>query len=420
MKLERWNKWWINGAVDKSLVGIRRDIFYEINKFIEKRQVLGIRGLRRVGKTTLLMQIIDYLLRNGIEPYKILYFSFDEEVENLEDVIGTYKKEVLKGEIKGRIYILLDEIQKLPRWQDQLKIYYDLNPNWKFIITGSSSLKIEKGGLETLAGRIFFFRVNPLSFAEYLDFKGVEIDRSRLSLFYDTLEPLLIHYLKTGGMIEITEENNDEVIRRYFNESIIERIVYRDIPITFGIKEPMLMKRLFTVIASNPGMLVDYKGLGNDFNRDRRTIESYLSYLKISYLTFSLYNFSKNLLTSEKKLKKYYPFLPGFSISYNLDLIKSENIGKIVETLIGTRCKYFYRSPSKKEVDCIYTNGKIIPVEVKYSDNIKPRFFKGLVHFLRKFSIKDGLIITKTIKKTVVKEGLNIHLVPIFDHLLLQ
>ncbi|MEM4773114.1 MAG: AAA family ATPase, partial [Nanoarchaeales archaeon] len=78
--LTKFNDWWTTGKVsEKDLEKYRRYLFYTILKYLEDRQIILITGLRRVGKTKLLYQIIQYLLDKGVDPKKILYFSFDEE-----------------------------------------------------------------------------------------------------------------------------------------------------------------------------------------------------------------------------------------------------------------------------------------------------------------------------------------------------
>jgi len=417
IKLERWNVWWLTGKVESSLVGKEREFLKIIEKYIEKRQIIGIMGLRRVGKTTLLYQIVKMLLAKGINPYDILYFTFDEVVEgDVDCVIEEYIRTIRKGEVKGRIFILFDEIQKVPDWQNKLKIYYDLHPDWKFIIAGSSGLKIAKKGHESLAGRIFFFTLNPLSFREYLRFREIDIDIKRLEIYHDTLEPVFFHYLKTGGIIEMIEEDDNEVLRKYFEESIFERVLYRDIVAGFNLREPVILRKLLNMISFSPGMLLDYKDLADELQRDRRTIESYMHYLNESFLIFTLYNYSRNQLTSSRKKKKFYPSLPSFPCAINPEVMR--NPGKLVETLIARNAKFFYRDPYKREVDCIFTNGKVIPVEVKYRDRIKAKDLSGLFAFMKKFKISEGMVITKK-SRFEIKEGkMKVMGIPLFEYLL--
>ena len=122
---------------------------------------VAIYGLRRVGKTILMKQIM-YELKKIKE--NTLYFMFDDIMAQnpdiLEDIIDFYLK-TIAGE--GRKYIFLDEIQKVPYWQDILKRFYDMREDIKFIVSGSASLRIKKSK-ESLAGRIFDFYLPILTF----------------------------------------------------------------------------------------------------------------------------------------------------------------------------------------------------------------------------------------------------------------
>ncbi len=149
MNLLRFNNWWREGKVSPVLRGKPRQALQEILPYLEKRQILILKGLRRVGKTTLLYQTINYLLEEErVSPYRIMYFSFDEEVEDFDELMQTYQREILKEDflhVKQRCYLFFDEIQKYRRWPEKLKILYDLYPNLKICISGSAALTLLKG-----------------------------------------------------------------------------------------------------------------------------------------------------------------------------------------------------------------------------------------------------------------------------------
>jgi len=227
----------------------------------------------------------------------------------------------------GKIYVFLDEIQKLKDWQEQLKLFYDLYPNIKFIVTGSASLVISKGVEESLAGRVYEFVLPLLSFREYLNFLGKNIPRikniynfSELKEIYlkrESIFPLFFSYLKTGGFIEIAGEEDEFKIKEY-SKSILERVILGDIPLSFKTKEPLILKDIIELIASNPGFLLDYTKLAEVFKKDKRVISNYVFYLNYALLVKVLSNFSGSKFSSGRKLKKslfnFYKFyFPVFS-----------------------------------------------------------------------------------------------------------
>ncbi|MCD4846456.1 MAG: AAA family ATPase [Methanosarcinales archaeon] len=117
------------------------------------RQIIGIIGLRRTGKTVLLKQLIDSLIKNGQRRDRILYFSFDEEAVSIEDVIVEFQSRIGVDIYEaGMVHIFLDEIQKIDGWQNRVKYYYDTYSHMKFFVSGSSSLFLRKKAEESLAG----------------------------------------------------------------------------------------------------------------------------------------------------------------------------------------------------------------------------------------------------------------------------
>ena len=134
--LEKFNPWWGKGAVPAELLGKhQRQVLDEAAKQMDRRFIVLIYGLRRVGKTTVLYQLIDSLLKKGVKPTNILYYSFDEQPASIGEVVSVYEEKVLKARIgDGKNYLFLDEVQKVKDWQSKLKVLYDLNPGLKILV----------------------------------------------------------------------------------------------------------------------------------------------------------------------------------------------------------------------------------------------------------------------------------------------
>ena len=425
MDLSKWNPWWREGSVKKELLGKRRNSFYEIIKFADKRQIIAIKGQRRVGKTTLMYQIIDYLLKEmKIDKFKILYFSFDEEIEEIDRLLDFYQKDILKNKIDkfDKIYLFFDEIQKLKDFSKKIKILYDLNPNLKIFISGSSSLEIDKGYKENLTGRCIEFILKPLTFKEYLDFKNIDVDKERVNVYIKDLEIELLKYILNSGIVEVINEDDEEFIRKYFIDSILNRIIYQDIIQSFRIYEPEMLIKIFKIISSRPGSILNYQNLSMELGRDRRTIEKYIDYLKYSMLINLIFNFSKNLSTSEKKLKKVYNINTTYSYLFSKETSNlNETLPFIYETIIINNfdINFFFRTTSKKEVDFIkIDNNKIIPIELKYKERIRNDDLNRLIYFLDKFKLDEGILLTKDLKKKEIINNKKIAFIPFIEFLL--
>jgi len=153
------NPWWKG---EFSLEYRQREVYREIQRFIALPQIVALTGLRRAGKTTLMLKLAEDAMKKGFDPKDILYFSFDEFRDaQIRDILSEYETLLGRHLDTKRHLILLDEIQKLGGWGDQLKAVYDrYRKNVKIVVSGSESLFIRKGARETLAGRLFELRLS--------------------------------------------------------------------------------------------------------------------------------------------------------------------------------------------------------------------------------------------------------------------
>lgn len=414
MKIEDINPWWTTSTIQEEFLKLeRRDLFNEIINYIKDKQIIALTGLRRTGKTVLLHHIIDYLLKQ-FPKENILYYNFDLFNEAIESILEYYKNKVKLDFKKEKIFVFLDEVQKHDNWENELKVLYDNFPNIKFFISGSSSLFIEKKTKESLAGRSFSFILKPLTFKEYLKLRKAKFDEKRLSLYSSDIEKHLNHYLKIGGFPELIKENDENKISRYVKELVIDKIIYIDIPKAFKIEEPELLSRILSVISSNPGVIFDYENIASDLKRNRKTISNYALYLEKAFLIKKIYNYSKNVLTSEKKLKRFYPSSTSFCFLFNAEH------GRIIENLVLMNYDFrFFSREGDKEVDFIEIGkNRVTPIEVKYTDNVKEKDIKGLLNFMGKNSLKKGIVITKSSEDKKMIRGSNIQFIPLWKWLL--
>lgn len=397
------NPWWKRpfAAIYKD-----REVYGQIKKFQSLRQIVALTGLRRVGKTTLLMKAAADAIAAGTDPRRVVYFSFDEfrDVE-LRAVLHA-AEELLESDLAGvPALFLLDEIQKLADWDEQIKALYDISPALKMMISGSESLFMTHRSRATLAGRIFEFRVEPLSFQEYLSFTGQKTEPR--ALFARELKRAYESYLKIQGFPELVGFENQEIIRKYIKESIVDKVLYRDIPQLRRVKDISVLESLLRILMDEPGRIVDLTALGADLGITRQTLSLYLKYLEDSYLIRKLYNYSKNRRKTERKLKKIYPVIPSPDLFFrDDDMARSRSFECSVVNQL--RAEYFWRDPSKNEVDVIRDGAPPLPVEIK-SGRIETR---GVAAFLKKFKAKDGLIISRDKEFVHEEDGRRIRVVP--------
>lgn len=408
--LKESNPWWeAPFRVDFKV----RDVYGEIRGYMGMPHIIALTGLRRVGKTTLMYKAVEDWIGGGGDARDVIYFSF-EEFRNVEirDIISEYESIMGSGFKERKRMLLLDEIQKLEGWEDQLKRVYDLNyGRVKIMISGSESLFIRKSSKENLGGRVFEFKVNTLSFKEFLSFKGRSYDNP--VLYSKELTMLFNRFTKTMGFPELIDVDDKEKVRRYVREGIVEKVIYSDIPKIFRIDSPAILESLLNIIMDDPGQVVNIQELAKELQISRRTASNYLSYLEWSFLVIKLYNFSKSRRKTERKLKKYYPALISPEMLFKDDILYRSRVFEwlIVKSL---GAEFFWRDAYKNEVDIVLDGSGIVPVEVKYG-KIDPR---GTLSFMSKFKVNLGYVISYREEREIKSDGKLIKVVPAFKALL--
>lgn len=390
------NEWW-KGKFE--LEYHERDILDQVSRFLPLPQIIAFTGLRRVGKTTLMFKIASDFIDSGWDPKNVIYFSFDDFRDaQVSEVIKEYEELMGKNIKGGKYLLLLDEIQKLTNWEDQVKRIYDIyGKRVKIILSGSESLFLRKKSNETLSGRIFEFKVNTLSFNEFLRFKGTEFQP--VELYEKELAGLFQQFTQIQGFPELVWIEDREIILKYIRESIIEKIVYRDISQLFKVRDVGVLDSLLKIIVDRPGQLVDISELGKELNVSRQTVSNYLMYLQESFLVRKLYNFSTNRRKTERKLKKYYPRLLLDAVFEEDKLSRSRVFEWLMVNQFGA--EFFWRDSYKHEVDVVIADEKVVPVEIK-AGKIET---KGLVTFMEKFGVDKGYIVTPDREERLEVDG---------------
>jgi predicted AAA+ superfamily ATPase len=414
-ELEKFNTWWVTGKVRRELMREhKRPVYSMATKYIDKRLIMLLYGLRRMGKTTIMYQMISDLLKSNDSSH-IVYFSFDESIYNLDEILNEYQRSVLNktfDNIDKTIYIFLDEIQKLKDWENKIKIYYDLYPGIKFILSGSASISLRKKSTESLAGRIISIPIEPLSFMEFLQMNGFNLTKIRENpdLYKRELMPMLDRYMKYGTFPELAMNDNDEYAKTYIRETVIDRIIFKDIEENFKVNDINLLKSLIKIVSNRPGMTLNFKSISDNFGKDQRTISNYFGYLEFGLLVKIIYNYRENDFISLRKLKKCYPATPN--IVFALSNKFHDLMPYVMENLVLMKMKtdYFYKN--SYEIDFIsIKDDKITPIEVKKTN----RSEKQIKLFINKY----GKRVTHPLMITYDEENNdNITVIPLWKFLI--
>ena len=369
-----------------------RILYAEIKKFMKTRQIVALTGLRRVGKTTMMFKFIKEYLDSNFPKENIFYFSFDDYSSvRISEMIDIYKKLFNKNLNSENYLFVFDEIQKIKNWEEQLKRIYDIHPKIKFLISGSESLFIRRKSKESLAGRIFEFKLNPLNFKEYLDFKDKKF--SPLALYEDDLLREFQNFLMCNGFPELIDKEPD-VIKKYIREGVIDKVLYHDMSEVFEVKNLIVIRKIFDIIYNNPGQIIELQQFASEVGITRHLLSEYLEYLEESFLIKKLYNYSRNARKTQRRLKKYYPTL------INHLLIK-DDFPKVFEQaiVIHSDADYFWRDNYKNEVDIIKLD-PLIAIEVK-SGEVKESNLDSLKRFIDKFKPKKAIVVSYETEKEI-------------------
>ncbi|MBU4222786.1 MAG: ATP-binding protein [Euryarchaeota archaeon] len=437
------NPWWASGKVPEELIGIKRgEYLTKIAERLKDRKLLAILGIRRSGKSTLIYQSIKYLLENGTDPKNIFYINADDFQmpgrDSLEEALDFCQQKNMVFLKDKKIYVFIDEIQNIKGWQMLLKKYYDLKYASKFIVSGSSSSLIYKNSSESLAGRINFIDVFPLTFREFLQFNGVEIPeapfdfKSLKSIYYD-LSPkgneiagFLSQYLNVGGFPERFEIKNEDAWFKTLSDEYTSLLIYRDIVRIFRIRDPLLLESVFRFAAAHSSERFSYTGIAKQNDGDKETSKQYVFHLARSHLIYLSDYYTKSKRASERKEKKIYFCDTGLKNSIG----GRQDIGFDAETSVYLHClkhvsgypmgKIFYWLDKKKnETDIIMSYGsELIPIEVKYRTSIDDGDLKGILNFSINFGVKNAYVVTKAMMEEREIEGIRVSFIPLWLFLL--
>lgn len=432
------NEWWgDNQYFPEEVSWPKRDLFTVLEDNLEAPMILNLVGLRRVGKSTILRQLIGGLLDKKIKASNIFYFLFDyssqiQKPEFLDEVLSVYFREVLNNpalSFNERIYVFLDEVQYIEDWQAVLKRYYDLSgKKIKFIVTGSQSMLLKGKYRESLAGRIFDYYLPPLSFREF-----IKIHQENLPVFkpfnllklpdcfaelvaYDVYHGaranvLSQEYLTTGQFPETRQLLNLNSRQEYIAESIIGKVI-ADCLRVFKIEKPDEFKLITWYILNNVSSVFEQVNVGREVAVSRLTLDKYLGYLKETYLLEILYKYHKSLIKRGRILKKSYTSCTNFTCALNRYDEKHftevpEVFGKIIENAVYNllNLKYpnneihqalsFWRH-GEKEIDFLVNQGEgQLAIEVKFSKQVNLRDLVALTDYVRQKKLPFGVVITK-------------------------
>lgn len=410
MLLERLafhNPWWRTKSVSAAfLPKFKRIIFTRLYSYLGGERAVLLKGPRRVGKTTLLYQLIDSLIKENISPADICYLSFDDPLLKvpLDEIFKIYEQYRGKKLDEGRVYFFLDEAQFLKDWEFTIKLYVDKKFPVTFFVSGSSiTLLTQKS--ETLAGRTVEETLFPFSFKEYLNFFAPHIAAENLlsgqKLFTGSLPASLapfsgdikIHFenfLRRGGFPQLYSENED-LYNKFIKEDILDKVIFRDIVELYKIREPSYLEKLFYYLGGETSSIINITTISRMLGISREVTERYISYLERSLLYFRLPKFSKSLKESLRSNPKGHLIDPSLGNFFGAAADQIFESAAASSLFLGFGKNLYFWRDQFHEIDCVIADKDIIPVEVKNST--RGEIPQSLTYIMEKYNIKKGCVV---------------------------
>jgi predicted AAA+ superfamily ATPase len=361
---------------------VNRTIIPEIARFLHTSDVIIIHGARQVGKTSILMLLLDQLKTGGEQTLyidledsryvSILNKGVDEFLTylaeqgfNLESFTRTDRK----------LFVMIDEIQYLENPSSFLKLLADHHQYLKVIVSGSSSFEMKSKFKDSLVGRTVNFEIYPLSFQEFLQFKAIPFTPAQryTEKKLAELQALYLEFSLYGGYPKIVLASSVGIKEKYLQQ-IIDTYIRKDIRDLADIKDVTKFNYLVEILASQSGNLLNISELSNTCNLARDTVERYIFLLEQTYVIRLVRPFSRNLRSEITKTPKIFFYDTGLMQMLWLKRLQKELLGPVFETSIftelikrfGNEQVYYWRTTDRHEIDFVVRfPDAYLPIETK-------------------------------------------------------
>ncbi len=426
-----FNPWWSKTAVPQPK--FRRLAFISCWRYLTQahfRRAILLSGPRRVGKTTILLQLANALVAKGNDPASVLYLSLDHpliKLYTLPKILALYRQHIYAAGKPSTL--LLDEVQYAKEWDLELKQIVDHQPENRIVATGSSSLLQRQKVAESGVGRWLTISVPTLSFYEFLQirdqspsdisqrlipsslFNAPPAELRPLAVAFRALEPLFRRYLLLGGFPETALLDEVTLCQRILREDVVERVLKRDMTSLFGIRNINDLEKLFIYLCLHSGGIFSAKGCATALETTQTTVVNHIQLLEQANL---IYRLAPKAIGGKAILKARPKIYLVDAALRNAVLLRGEEIyndstqmGMIVETTVLRHLlAYYYRdvprlsywrdAATEKELDLIVESPKYeIPVEIKYREQAVLTHKDGAVAYCRERKIKRAYVISR-------------------------
>lgn len=403
--LKSWNFW--EKPWDE---GITRPFYVEkMRSHLNSGQVLIVTGARRSGKSFLMKQLASALHKEGVEKKNILFINFEDprwlkrDAALLFEIIETYQELMQPGE---KPYIFLDEIQGVAGWERWMRTIHELNKA-TLIVSGSNAKLLGRELGTVLTGRHLDIKVYPLSFREFLEFKGLQSFADSNSV--SAVRGYLREYFTKGTFpaLVFLQSGIQEWFLDYYDDVLEKDVIKR-----FKVRKIEQLKALLNFYMSNISKLSTFNSVAKFLKISPDTAEKFTAYFEQSYLLFPLRRFSFGFKEQQRSPRKIYSV--DTVLAEAIGFRMSDDFGRVAENIVyleylrrkitNPGYEFFYWKDEQagrdgKEVDFVVKNGNHV-IEITQvcmgdlSGDTKKRELRAIAKAVKKINPEKIIVIT--------------------------
>lgn len=381
-------------VIESRIPGMMRDAYSDVPEI--KGFATIISGVRRCGKSTLLLQL---LREKHIDAF---HLNFDDP-RLFDFTVNDFQKLDLILKDSGQKTLMLDEVQVIKGWERYIR--QKLDEGFSVYVTGSNASLLSKEIGTSLTGRHLTTELFPFSYSEFCRFKGYSYGVESFD-----------EYMKTGGFPEFVKNPVNIIL-----SNLLDDILVRDISIRYGIKDTLALKRLTVYLLSNIGNLVSANRLKESCGvKSATTILEYLSHLEFAYLISLVPMYDLSIKKQSINPKKIYAIDLGL-VNANVSSLKTDDghkLENIVYCHLRQNYKEIYYHKGKCECDFVTVDKGVVnqAVQVCYQidEDNKEREFNGLKEAMKRFNLTEGVIVTHNQEDEFLLSEGRVNLIPCY------
>lgn len=406
----------------------------EIELPVQPELIITVPGVRRAGKSSLLMLAVNKLLTSGIKRERILWVNFDDErldgmsTEELDEVLQAYREMYPEIELKD-VYMFFDEIQNIDGWDlFVLRVFKSYCRN--VYVTGSNAKLLSSEISTALRGWTLDYEILPLSFREFCRFKGIDA-HSHLESDKAKRYAAMEEYIHGGGFPKVVL-SADKSMKLRLLQGYFNTMLFRDLAERHAIKNIEALRYFLKRVMQNLTKTTSINAIANDMRSNGVSVSkddlyNWADWAVESYLFVRYPKYSRSLVKENQSLRKYYVIDTGMRQAVLMP--QSEDKGKLLENIValelfrrrGADRKMFYWQEGR-ECDFVVQHEDYVEelIQVTWDmadEDTRKREIEGIKEAAKGTKCDKLTIVTRERKETIEEDGFQIEVVGIEEWL---